>query len=64
MSDNVANYGAVRALPSFTAFPWLFAGPGALAILVALLAGFRGPFVPVRLRAHGTKRNLEARSSA
>ncbi|HEY0225648.1 MAG TPA: hypothetical protein VGC05_04460, partial [Mycobacterium sp.] len=37
MSNSVPNYQAVVALPSFDAFPWLFAIPGALAILVVLI---------------------------
>lgn len=36
MSDNVDNFQAVDALPSFALFPWFFAIPGAL---VAGLAG-------------------------
>jgi hypothetical protein len=37
MSDNVDNYQAVDALPSFDLFPWFFVIPG---VLVAGLAGF------------------------
>jgi hypothetical protein len=37
MSDNVDNFAAVDALPSFALFPWFFVVPGAL---VAALAGF------------------------
>ena len=36
MSDNVDNYEAVDALPSFDLFPWFFVIPG---VLVAGLAG-------------------------
>ena len=36
MSDNVDNYQAVDALPSFDLFPWFFVIPG---VLVAGLAG-------------------------
>jgi hypothetical protein len=36
MSDNVDNYQAVDALPSFNLFPWFFLIPG---VLVAALAG-------------------------
>jgi hypothetical protein len=43
MSNNVGNYSAVAGLPSFTAFPWLFAGPGLLALLIALAAFIRPP---------------------
>jgi hypothetical protein len=54
MSDNVSNYQAVAGLPSFTAFPWLFAGPGLLALLIALGAYIRIP--PTRrLRGLGKK---------
>lgn len=41
MSDNVANFRAVAALPPFPVFPWLFAVPGVLVIALALLAGRR-----------------------
>ncbi len=36
MSDNVDNYEAVDALPSFDLFPWFFVVPG---VLVAVFAG-------------------------
>jgi hypothetical protein len=42
MSDNVANYQAVAALPDFTLFPWLFVIPGLLAAGLVLLGGTRG----------------------
>lgn len=38
MSDNVANYRAVRALPAFGLFPWLFVVPGLLVLAAAVLA--------------------------
>jgi len=38
MSDNVDNYDAVAALPSFTLFPWFFVGPGLAVALLAVLA--------------------------
>ncbi len=41
MSDNVGNYAAVAALPSFTNFIWLFLLPGLLAVGLVLLAGTR-----------------------
>lgn len=41
MSDNVANYQAVAALPSFSLFTWLFVVPGLLVVGLALLAGTR-----------------------
>ena len=63
MSDNVQNYQAAAALPSFTAFPWLFAVPGALAILVALLGSAMSPVV-VRRRVRAVQAQLQARSSA
>ncbi|MDP2710594.1 MAG: hypothetical protein Q8O56_05195 [Solirubrobacteraceae bacterium] len=34
MSDNVDNYDAVRALPSFRLLPWLFVAASALVVLV------------------------------
>jgi hypothetical protein len=37
MSDNVSNYQAVAALPSFRLFPWFFVLPG--LIIIALVAG-------------------------
>ncbi len=37
MSDNVDNFAAVDALPSFALFPWFFVVPGAM---VVALAGF------------------------
>ena len=39
MSDNVANYQAVAALPPFGIFPWLFVFGGLAALGFALLAG-------------------------
>lgn len=33
---NVGNYEAVRALPSFTLFPWFFVIPGVLLVLLAI----------------------------
>lgn len=41
MSDNVANYRAVAALPRFTVFPWLFLAAGLAALALALAAGRR-----------------------
>ncbi len=38
MSDNVDNYDAVAALPSFDLFPWFFVVPGALVAILALVA--------------------------
>lgn len=38
MSDNVDNYEAVDALPSFDLFPWFFVIPGALVAILALVA--------------------------
>jgi hypothetical protein len=35
---NVGNYEAVKALPSFTIFPWFFVAPGLLVALLALAA--------------------------
>ena len=42
MSDNVDNYEAVDALPSFDLFPWFFVIPGVLVAGLALLALRRG----------------------
>lgn len=42
MSDQVPNYQAVAALPSFAVFPWLFAVPGALIVLVVAGSFWRG----------------------
>lgn len=39
MSDNVTTYAAVRALPRFSLFPWLFVVPGLLLVAAAALAG-------------------------
>lgn len=47
MSDNVVNYQAVAALPSFNLFPWFFVLPGIFAIALVLLAGGRGSRVAV-----------------
>jgi hypothetical protein len=41
MSDNVANYQAVAALPPFPLFPWFFVAPGLFVAASALLAGPR-----------------------
>jgi hypothetical protein len=38
MSDNVDNYEAVAALPSFDLFPWFFVIPGALVAILAVVA--------------------------
>ena len=38
MSDNVDNYDAVAALPSFDLFPWFFVVPGALVAILAAVA--------------------------
>jgi hypothetical protein len=44
MSDNVVNYQAVAALPTFSLFPWLFVIPGVLATgLVLLLVAIGRP---------------------
>ena len=39
MSDNLDNYAAVDALPSFPLFPWFFVIPGVLIVGFAVLAG-------------------------
>lgn len=38
MSDNVDNYDAVAALPSFDLFAWFFVVPGALVAILAVVA--------------------------
>lgn len=38
MSDNVVNYQAVAALPSFSLFPWFFVLPGLLIVCLAFAA--------------------------
>ena len=38
MSDNVDNYEAVDALPSFDLFPWFFVIPGVLVAILAVVA--------------------------
>ncbi len=49
MSDNVANYQAVAALPPFGLFPWLFVIPG-LVVLCLVLIGASGARLPLRRR--------------
>ena len=52
MSDNVANYQAVAALPAFAVFPWLFVIPGLLVVvIVALSAGN----LPIRRRVRAVE---------
>jgi hypothetical protein len=41
MSDNVANYDAVAALPPFALFPWFFVLPGVLVVVVSVAGGTR-----------------------
>jgi hypothetical protein len=41
MSDNVTNYEAVAALPSFRLFPWFFVLPGLIVVALAVAAGRR-----------------------
>lgn len=48
MSDNVANYQAVAALPSFRLFPWLFSIAGLLALAPLALSASRGGSPPRR----------------
>jgi hypothetical protein len=62
MSNNVSNYQAVAGLPSFTAFPWLFAGPGLLALLIALAAYVRIP--PTRRQRRLGKKPVTAAGEA
>jgi hypothetical protein len=50
LSDNVDRFQAVAALPPLTAFPWLFALPGALLALV-LIAGALRPVLIRRPRS-------------
>jgi hypothetical protein len=37
MSDNIDNYEAVDALPSFALFPWFFVAPGVLAAALGIM---------------------------
>jgi hypothetical protein len=61
MSDNVGNYNAVAALPSFPLFPWLFVVPGLLVVGLALLAGIRGtPKAPQELHSVEPQRSADA----
>jgi hypothetical protein len=64
LSDDVADYRAVTALPPFSAFPWLFFIPGALAILVALMAGAGTPRMRLPARTFPAKTRFEARSTS
>jgi hypothetical protein len=41
MSDNVDNYQALTALPSFRVFPWIFVAIGLLVAVTALVSGPR-----------------------
>lgn len=41
MSNNIGNYEAISSLPSFQLFPWFFALPGVIVIVIALLGGDR-----------------------
>ncbi|MGN6722484.1 MAG: hypothetical protein ACTHJM_07720 [Marmoricola sp.] len=43
MSDNVANYQAIKALPPFPLFPWFFAIPGVLVVGLAVAARRNSP---------------------
>jgi hypothetical protein len=47
MSDNVDNYEAVAALPSFRLFPWFFVIPG---VILIVLAWITAPLLPPRAR--------------
>ncbi|MGD0452205.1 MAG: hypothetical protein ABSB69_01285 [Solirubrobacteraceae bacterium] len=49
MSDNIANYQAVAALPAFGLFPWLFLTPGLLVVALVLLSA-SGVRLPIRRR--------------
>jgi hypothetical protein len=52
MSDNVANYQAVAALPAFGLFPWLFLLSGVLVVALAVLGATRArPRIRRRVRA-------------
>jgi hypothetical protein len=54
MSDNVANYQAVAALPAFGLFPWLFLIPGLLVACLVLL-GASGARLPMRRRVRAVE---------
>ncbi len=49
MSDNVANYQAVAALPGLGVFPWLFLSAGAL-VLMLLVLSVSAARLPIRRR--------------
>jgi hypothetical protein len=56
MSDNVVNYQAVAALPTFSLFPWLFVIPGVLAAgLVLLLVALGRPELGRRRRSRSAE---------
>ena len=46
MSDNVDNFAAVDALPSFALFPWFFVGPGTMVAALAAFSLRRSPAEP------------------
>ena len=50
MSDNVANFQAVAALPRFGVFPWLFVLPGLLVLLLVV-----GPLLASRVAVRGPR---------
>jgi hypothetical protein len=43
MSDNIDNFEAVDAMPPFPMFPWFFVIPGALVVVLAVIAMRRSP---------------------
>jgi len=43
MSDNVGHYQAIKALPPFPLFPWFFALPGVIVVVLAAASRRHGP---------------------
>jgi hypothetical protein len=51
IQQNLPNYEAMAALPSFTLFPWFFAIPGVLLVVLAVLGLTRTPWRRIRVLA-------------
>jgi hypothetical protein len=59
MSDNVTNYQAVAALPSFDLFPWFFVVPGLLLVALAFASGAPGTAGAPGCDANSSNQRLE-----
>jgi hypothetical protein len=59
MSNQVADYHAVAALPSFNVFPWLFLVAGLLVLVLALIAVRVRPPIPRRRRVDESRAAME-----